>query len=167
MNRSRSPWTTADRIALIIGSVALALTLYQLAEPPLLRYLTQPVVTINSPLPGFVSGKQGFNVTGTARRIPDASDLWLIVRAPDGFWYPISILEIANQEWSVARHMLCYRLGPGQQDLQIWMVPQTTDGPLISYLSVSHTSGIVNLPPEAVLETSRIVLIPDNVRVSC
>jgi hypothetical protein len=101
-------------------------------------------------------------------KIPEPDDdLWLLVRAPGNFWFPIAKIE-SGSPWSVAAHMICYRMGPGMQDLQVWMIPDTTDGPLINYMNISNsTSPITQLPPGSMLETQLAVRVPNNIHVSC
>lgn len=163
----RGPWLRADIIALVIGSAALLLTVGQLVAPPIHRYLTQPEMAITSPSANFVTPSKGFNVSGTARHIPPDNDLWLIIRHPDDFSYPVAQLDVVNGRWSVAAHKLCFLLGPGSQNLQVWMMPETSDGSLVTDFARSHVQAITELPPESVLETYVIVQVPSRTHVSC
>ena len=130
-------------------------------------YWIRPSVIITSPPPDFISGSRGFSVTGVSRHIPEADDLWLLVRAPGNFWFPLDKIP-PNGQWGVAAHMICYRMGPGQQDLQVWMIPDTADSSLIAYMDDNNsTKPVTQLPPGSTLETHRIVQVPKHIKVSC
>jgi hypothetical protein len=163
----RVPWLRADKIALIIGSAALLLTVGQLITPPIHRYFTQPEVTISSPSANYVTTNKGFSVSGTARHISPDDDLWLIIRAPDDFSYPVAQLDVVNGQWSVAAHKVCFLLGPGSQNLQVWMMPETSDGPLVIDFARAHIQPITELPLQSSLETYVIIQVPSNAHVSC
>ncbi len=162
----KEKWTRADKINGFVAAVALLTAIVPLAKN-LYGYLHRPTVTISSPPSNFITGSKGFDVTGTSQNIPGDDDLWLLVRAPGNFWFPIAKVN-SSGPWSVTAHMICFRMGPGLQDLQVWMIPDTADGPLISYMNKSNsTSPVTQLPPGSTLETHVAVQVPNNIRVSC
>jgi hypothetical protein len=162
----KDKWTRADRISLGVAIIAVLSSISPWV-PSVVRHFTQPEVVITAPSANFVTTSKGFSVTGTAQHIPDDNDLWLIIRAPDYFWYPVDQLDTVNGQWSVAAHKICFLLGPGTQDIQVWMVPDTSDGPLVTWFSRSGAPGLTNLPPESVREADTLVQVPSSARVNC
>jgi hypothetical protein len=159
-------WSRADKINLGVAIIAIIAAASPWV-PNVYHYVTRPTVVISSPPANYTSGESGFSASGTSQHIPEDDDLWLMVRAPGAFWFPIEKLEI-NGEWSVPSHMICYRLGPDQQDLQVWMIPDTADGALINYMNEAHpTSPITQMPPGSVMETHRTIQVPKDVKISC
>lgn len=73
-----------------------------------------------------------------AGHIPDDDDLWLVIKVPDYYWYPVNRLDVVGGQWNVAAYKLCFLLGPEEQDLQVWMVPDISDGP--SLILILHTT---------------------------
>jgi hypothetical protein len=141
------------------------------AISPLIRsfigHLNQPRVGISMPSAHLVSTSRGFNVSGTDQDIPDDDDLWLVLRAPNNFWYPIARLKAVEGNWSVGAHELCFLLGSGVQDVQVWLVPDTVEGPLINSLSANTRIQLEAMPPGSTLEVHRTVRVPQGVHVHC
>jgi hypothetical protein len=163
----RHPWTKADVIALVVGGSAFLLTLAQWIVPPIYRDVTQPEVTISSPSANYVTTSKGFSVTGPERNISPDNDLWLIIRQPNGFSFPVLQIDAVNGQWNVAAHYVCFLLGPGSQNLQVWMIPETSDGPLFIDMARQHALPIDELPPESVLQTYVIIRVPLHTHVRC
>jgi WD40 repeat protein len=123
-----------------------------------------PAANIYSPLPNFAATK-AFSVSGTANNIPADDHLWLIVRAPDNLWYPVERLHVDAQKWSVTASNFCIQ--PGRQDVQVWMVPDTAESPLLHRTSDGRTSGLHSLPTRSILKAHVTTQVPRSVKSTC
>jgi hypothetical protein len=110
-----------------------------------------------------------FGAHGTASYISADSDLWLIVRSDgDGRWYPTERLQISNGSWNVPKNQICP--APGYQELVIYSIPDSEEGPLFTYLNSKagrEGLGINNVPIGSVLMASATVNVARSKLEAC
>jgi hypothetical protein len=97
-------------------------------------YSRRPQASIQRPVKDAVMKGNKFGAHGTAAHIPADSDLWLIVRSDgDGRWYPAQRLPVTNRSWQVSNTSICP--APGFQEIVIYMIPDSEEGPLFAYVN--------------------------------
>lgn len=111
-----------------------------------------PSVTIRAPLPSTTEPNSGFGANGFIYHKPAGMDLWLVVQS-GGEYYPFNRLHSAkDNEWNVPTHEIC--TATGTQTLQLYLVPQATDGELFQYSqdNTPNCAGLANMPAGSILE---------------
>jgi len=93
--KTRDTWTRADKIngiGILITFLGLIIGIGIPFVQHWLHYLGRPQVSIIWPANNEKMAYNTFGANGTAKNIPDNSDLWLFLRSGiEGRWYPISI----------------------------------------------------------------------------
>lgn len=142
----RRSWARADKINLAgVITAALVALIVSLVAPYLIHvyqhHFRDPYATIAAPRNGQVFTTNQIAVKGTAGRIPANSDLWLSASGPSDEVYPIAELQVNAGQWSAAEKQACFRIGPKQQRIDVWISPDTNDGSFVAYMQTSHSYG--------------------------
>lgn len=161
-------WSRADKINLwiaLIACVGIAVPYGKAID----RHFRRPQATITSPSPDEVMPNNTFGAAGTARNIPQGSDLWIVVRSGDeGRWYPDGRIIVRGNKWTYARWQLC--TGYGVQYLQVFLVTFSAEKDLFSFIRSSarqQEKGVNSMPPGARLEYSRRIKVRPSRRKFC
>jgi hypothetical protein len=167
-SRSHQDWSRPDKINLGILIVAFVV----LVLPYLQHWVSsqwRPQASILSPANNARIADNTFGANGSAKYIPDNSDLWLIVRSGiQGRWYPIQRLRVVNGSWQVGRKRICPT--PGPQQLELFLVPDSEDEQLFNYQSSSvqlHSEGITSVPPDSTVEAISNIEVLKTTSSSC
>jgi hypothetical protein len=127
--------------ALAVSLIALVVSVYPHIEA---HFAPRPEAYLVAPNPSTYTVPAGFLVTVRSNNIPDSSDLWFIVRAgSQDEWYPYYLM-IPNETWSMTD--VCPAVG--KQTLQVWLVPDSEDAALLTYINNTHrtyTQGLTNM----------------------
>jgi hypothetical protein len=170
---NRAKWDRADKINGIGVLIALLGLIAGVGVPNIVRwvsYLHRPQVSIRWPGNNDKLVNNTFGANGTAEAIPSDADLWLMVKpALEGRWYPVERLPITNDKWNISRRQICP--ASGLQELVIYMVPGSDEGPLWNYEKNIKTTqksvGINSVPLDSVVEATSLVQVPANTRPYC
>jgi hypothetical protein len=110
------------------------------------RYFEEPRASIDFPKNGQSFATNQIAVDGTAAHVPTDSDLWLSVSGPNDEVYPIAELQVSAGQWSVTEKQACFRIGPGSQRVDVWISPDTNDGPFVAYMQKNSPIGFSSVP---------------------
>jgi hypothetical protein len=165
-------WSKADKINGVGVSVAIFGLIAGVLIPfcwHIYTYSQRPQASITRPIKNSKMASNKFGTYGTAAHIPADSDLWLIVRSDgDGRWYPTELLQVANGTWHVSDTSICP--APGFQELVVYMIPDSAESPLFSYINSNAGKrglGINSVPVGSVVMASAIVNVAKNKYVYC
>lgn len=155
------PWSRADIINFF--GVVIALVVAVIAVVPVLintheSHFDAPGAAIISLSNGQRLPDNRISVSGTSKHLPADSDLWLTVSGPSDQVYPIAELSTSGK-WEATEQEVCFRLGPGMQRLDIWMVPDTADGAFVGYMQTNHTKGFNSVPAGFTKEAQITIII--------
>ena len=165
-------WSKADRI----NGAGVLVAIFGLIGGVLIpscwhvyTYSQRPQAAIERPTKNSNMASNKFDAYGTAEHIPADFDLWLIVRSDgDGRWYPSELLQVTNGTWHVSDTSICP--APGFQELVVYMIPDSAEGPLFSYINGKAGKrglGINSVPVGSVVMASAIVNVAKNKHVYC
>lgn len=128
-----------------------------------------PEVTIISPPNGARLPDNTFGASGTAKNIPTADSLWLVIKAPNYYrWYPVIRIKTAGDTWVVGPNRICP--AGGRQNIRVFLVPNSAAGQLSAYVthrSSQHDPGIRSMPSSAVSEAVSHLHVNFHSRKSC
>ena len=146
-----SKTTNAAAIA-ALGVSIIALVLSAPVYPHIeALFAASPEADFVYPNPSTTTAPAGFSVSISSNNVPVSSDLWFIVRAGTQHeWYPFDLIN-PNGTWSIAD--ICP--ATGKQILQIWLVPDSQESTLLTYLDSKHgsyTQGLTSLGSRSATE---------------
>jgi hypothetical protein len=128
-----------------------------------------PHATITWPTNNEKITDNTIGVRGTAKNVPNDSDLWLFLRSGvEGRWYPIKRLRVTNGKWFIGRKWICPVVGV--QELIVYLIPDSEEGQLFAYQnSGAETQGVGlnSIPPYATVEATAYVEIPRSAHIGC
>jgi hypothetical protein len=172
VDKNSKQWSKADKIngagvlvaiLALIGGVALP-SLWHLHN-----YWQRPQVSIKWPAKSAQMADNTFGANGTATHIPADSDLWLIVRSDgDGRWYPTERLPVTKGSWQIPENSICP--APGSQELVIYSIPDSEEGPLFAYLNSKagrNGLGMNSVPIGSVVMASATVNVAKSKIAGC
>lgn len=141
----KQPWTRPDKINLI-GVIIALLALIIPEAYRVYQHFQAPSAAIDTPSNGQVLATNQIAVKGTAGNIPDDFDLWLTASGPSDEVYPIAELQVNAGQWSTTEEETCFRIGPGQNRIDVWMSPDSDDGSFVAYMQKNNTNGFFSVP---------------------
>jgi hypothetical protein len=139
-------WSLPDKINMTGVAIALLGLVAPWGYHIYQHYFREPNAAIEAPKNGQAFATNRIAVNGTAGNIPADSDLWLSVSGPSDQVYPIAELQVKAGKWSVTEKQACFRIGPAQQRIDIWLSPDTSDGEFVGYMQGNHSYGFNSVP---------------------
>jgi hypothetical protein len=139
-------WTLPDKINMAGVIIALVALISPWAYHIYQQHFKEPHAAIETPMNGQVFDTNRIAVRGTAGNVAADSDLWLSASGPSDEVYPIAELQVNAGRWSANEKQVCFRIGPGQQRIDVWLSPDTNDGEFVGYMQGNHSFGFFSVP---------------------
>jgi hypothetical protein len=142
----KKSWTLPDLVNLCGVIIALLGLTVPAAYHVYQTHFLAPQAAIDAPVNGEIFPTNRIAIRGTAGHVPADSDLWLSASGPSDEVYPIAELQVSSGQWSVTEKQACFRIGPGSQRIDVWISPDTNDGPFVAYMQKNNSFGFSSVP---------------------
>lgn len=148
----KQSWSRPDRINGIGVIVAIIGLVAGVGIPRIIQfchYLHRPQASITYPRNGQHFAVNLVPISGSAKHVPPNDVLWVTASGASEELYPITNLNLIlhGVKWNIPASQASCLIGPGQQQIVVWLGPDTSEAPFVKFLQSSeHTQGLLSVP---------------------